>query len=73
MELIKKLPAQDLDRSITRTVKDVSFERKGIIVASTKITDKIVKGVKSQLQKQVCFKLSVSNNANHELVNAFLQ
>jgi hypothetical protein len=73
MELIKKAPAQKLDLVLTNNSKSVSFEKKGIVVASTNTTHKTVDGVKTQQKHQTCFNLHVSKNANHEIVNAFLQ
>jgi hypothetical protein len=72
MELIKKTK-QNLDLVVTSNTKSVSFEKKGIVVSSTNTTNKKVDGVKSQSLNQTCFNLRIGNNANPELVNAFLQ
>ena len=74
MKLIKKTLSQNLDLTVKSNSKAVIFDRKvkGILIASTNTINSMISGVKSQSRNQTCFKLSVSNNANHELVNAFL-
>ena len=74
MLLVKKgdQASQNLNLVKTKTAKNVSCGKGGIVISNEVITNVVKNGQKSSNKQQTCFKLKISGQAPTELVNAFL-
>lgn len=74
MLLIKKgdQASQNLNLVKTKTAKNVSCGKGGIVISNEVVTNIVKDGQRSSNKQQTCFKLKISGQASSELINAFL-